>query len=118
MVEITNPASILSAIEGNGMREDWVALVNMDYSGSYNLNGVEVSRKECWAKKLSAVRGEFYAAEQSGHNIEAVFEVSPLDYSKQQVLVHGCDTFTIVRGFVEPDKLDAVQLSCERRETL
>lgn len=100
------------------MREEWVALVNMDYSGSYNANGVEVSRKSCWAEKLSAVRGEFYAAEQNGHIIEAVFEVSPLDFTRQQVLVHGSDTFTIVRGFVVPDKPDTVQLSCERREAL
>lgn len=100
------------------MREEWVALVNMDYSGSYNANGVEVSRKECWAKKIGAPRSEFYTAETAGHHIEAVFEVSPLDFVKQQVLVHGTDTYTIVRGFTVPDKPDTVQLSCERREPL
>lgn len=114
------------------MREDWVALVNMDYSGSYNLKGVEVSRKECWADKLDANRSEFYAAMEIGRRIDAVFEVSPIDFQKQQVLVHGDDVYNIVRSYQIPsgDKSDArqgysgaakpdtVQLSCERREPL
>lgn len=99
------------------MREEWVALVNMSYSGSYNA-GTETSRKYCWAEKLGANRSEFYTAETAGHRIEAVFEVSPLDFVKQQVLVHGTDTYTIVRGFPVPDKPDTVQLSCERRDPL
>lgn len=99
------------------MRIDWVTLVNLSFSGA-SLSGTEVSRNSCWATKLDAVRAEFYTAETAGHKIDAVFEVSPLDYSKQQVLIHASDTYTIIRGFKLDDRPDTVQLSCERRESL
>ena len=131
MVDAHDPKPLVSAAEGNDMREEWVALVNMDYSGSYNAKGTEVSRKSCWAEKKDANRNEFWLANEAGHKIDAVFEVSPLDYVAQQVLIHGSDTYNIVRayrvtggadaawqGYSSAAKPDTVQLSCERREAL
>jgi hypothetical protein len=114
------------------MREDWVTLVTMNFSGSYNAAGTEVSRKNCWAEKKDANRSEYYAALDAGHTIDAIFEVSPLDFSGQQRLIHGSDVYDIVRsyqlsnpsggstrqGYSGVDKIDTVQLSCTRRTSL
>lgn len=110
------------------MREDWVYLVNMNYSGSYNA-GTEVSRKGCWAQKLDANRIEFYLAMEAGKRVDAIFEVSPLDYIGQQVLIHGSETYEILRSYSAPSgterqgnsgaaKPDTVQLTCVRRDAL
>lgn len=54
--------------------------------------------REVWANKKSVTRAEFYASNQVGINITAVFEVNPEDYQSETEITADKD-YTIVRAY-------------------
>lgn len=96
------------------MRIDWVTLIQTEQQKTNGFSTeVEVSRLGCWAEKKDAKRSEYYAALSAGTEVEAVFEVSPLDYTAQQRLEHGDDHYRILRSYrTGPESVD---LTCVRR---
>ena len=100
------------------MRSEWVTLVKLMASDETFQQETPVSSTSCWAEKKSVVRSEFYKADANGRAVNAAFELSPIDYSDQQKLVHhapeGDVEYRIVRDFKRPDKPDAVELTCSR----
>jgi SPP1 family predicted phage head-tail adaptor len=102
------------------MRIDQVDLVQLSYSGTYSTES-EVSRLTCWAEKLSVTRAEYYMANKDGNEVDAVFEVSPIDYKAQQRLEYVnpdgvTEKYDIKRAYRNPKKPDTTELTCERRE--
>ena len=98
------------------MRTDWITLVKTAPSDDTFQQVTPVSSVSCWAEKKSVVRSEFYAADANGRAVNATFEVSPIDYSGQQKLIHhtpdGDVEYRVVRDFkMGPDK---VELTCTR----
>ena len=75
-----------------------------------------VSSVTCWAKQKSVVRSEFYAADANGRTVDAVFEVSPIDFDAHQRLIHhaagGEVEYKIVRDYKTGQ--DTVELVCTR----
>lgn len=100
------------------MRIDWITLVKTAASDDTFQRETVVSSTSCWAEKKSVARSEFYQADANGREVNAVFEVSPIDYDGQQKLVHhtadGDVEYRIVRDFKLPNKPDAVELTCSR----
>ena len=100
------------------MRIDWITLVKTAASDDTFQQETVVSSTSCWAERKSVARSEFYRADANGREVNAVFEVSPIDYDGQQKLVHhtvdGDEAYRIVRDFKLPNKPDAVELTCSR----
>ena len=98
------------------MRADWITLVKTAVTESTFQQVTPVSSVSCWAKQKSVVRSEFYAADANGRQLDAVFEVSPIDYAGQQQLVHhaagGDVEYRIVRDYKTGQ--DTVELVCTR----
>ena len=66
------------------MRADWITLIKTVVTESTFQQVTPVSSVPCWAKEKSVVRSEFYAADANGRTVDAVFEVSPIDYAGHQ----------------------------------
>lgn len=100
------------------MRIDWITLVKTAVSDDTFQRETVVSSTSCWAERKSVARSEFYQADANGREVNATFEVSPIDYDGQQKLVHhatdGDVEYRIVRDFKLPNKPDAVELTCSR----
>ena len=98
------------------MRIDWVTLVKTAPSETTFQQITPVSSLSCWSKKKSVVRREFYAADANGRQVDAVFEVSPIDFDGHQKLIHhavgGDVEYKIVRDYKTGQ--DAVELVCTR----
>jgi hypothetical protein len=62
------------------------------------------------------MRSEFYAADANGRTIDAVFEVSPIDFDGHQKLVHhasgGDVEYQVVRDY--KTEQDTVEIVCSR----
>ena len=98
------------------MRADWITLIKTAITEATFQQITPVSSVSCWAKQKSVVRNEFYAADANGHSVDAVFEVSPIDYDGHQGLIHhaagGDVEYKIVRDYKTGQ--DAVELVCSR----
>ena len=98
------------------MRAEWITLVKTAATGSTFQQITPVSSLSCWAKKKSVVRSEFYAADANGRQVDAVFEVSPIDFDGHQRLIHhaagGDVEYKIVRDYKSGQ--DSVELVCTR----
>ena len=98
------------------MRADWITLVKTAVSGMTFQQITPVASLSCWAVKKSVVRSEFYAADANGRQVDAVFEVSPIDFGGHQKLIHhaagGDVEYKIVRDYQTGQ--DAVELVCTR----
>lgn len=98
------------------MRADWITLVKTAASDDTFQQETVVSSVSCWAEQKSVVRSEFYAADANGREVNATFEVSPIDYDGQQRLIHhapdGDAEYRIVRDFKTGP--DAIELTCSR----
>lgn len=98
------------------MRADWITLVKTAVTESTFQQEAPVASVYCWAKQKSVVRSEFYAADANGRTVDAVFEVSPIDFAGQQKLVHhaagGDVEYRIVRDYKTGQ--DTVELVCTR----
>lgn len=100
------------------MRADWITLIKTAPSETTFQQETIVSSLSCWSKQKSVTRGEFYEADANGRKVDAVFEVSPIDYDGHQKLTHhapdGDVEYRIVRDFKPENKSDTVELSCSR----
>lgn len=70
-----------------------------------------------WAARKSAARSEFYAAYAVGETVDAVYEVSAIDYKPNvhtQILDRGIK-YDIIRAYRFEDN-EAVELSVRRRD--
>lgn len=67
-----------------------------------------VTSREVWANKKSVTRAEFYASNQVGINITAVFEVNCEDY-QNETEVNG--EYTVVRAYQKG--MGKVELMCK-----
>lgn len=98
------------------MRADWITLVITTVTGTTFQQVTPVSSLSCWAEKKSVVRSEFYAADANGRQVDAVFEVSPIDFDGHQKLIHraagGDVEYRVVRDYKTGQ--DAVELVCTR----
>ncbi|MEA4914569.1 MAG: phage head closure protein [Christensenella sp.] len=97
------------------MRTDWVTLIKTAVTESTFQQITPVSSVSCWANQKSVVRSEFYAADANGRTVDAVFEVSPIDYAGQQLVHHaagGDVEYKIVRDYKIGQ--DTVELVCTR----
>jgi SPP1 family predicted phage head-tail adaptor len=98
------------------MRADWITLVRTAVTDTTFQQVTPVSSVSCWAKLKSVVRSEFYAADANGRQVDAVFEVSPIDYAGHQMLMHhaagGDMEYRIVRDYKMGQ--DTVELVCTR----
>ena len=98
------------------MRADWITLVKTTVTESTFQQSTLVSSVSCLAKQKSVVRREFYAADANGRSVDAVFEVSPIDYDGHQRLIHhaasGDVEYKIVRDYKTGQ--DAIELVCTR----
>lgn len=99
------------------MRFDWVSLVKTQLPDGVFQQKTELSRVSCWADKQSVTYGEFYAADADGRKVDAVFDVSPIDYDEQEKLIHHTDDgdveYSIVRAF-DGKQPNTVLLTCTR----
>ena len=73
----------------------------------------ESARITCWATKKDATRSEYYNALAAGIQVEAVFDVSPIDYAGHTHLVHGDTEYRIVRAYHIPGT-DNTELTCTK----
>ena len=98
------------------MRTEWVTLVKTTVTDGTFQEELPVSSVSCWAELKSVVRSEFYAADANGRQVDAVFEVSPIDYDGQQKLIHhaagGDVEYRVVRDYKTGQ--DAIELVCTR----
>ena len=98
------------------MRADWITLVKTTVTEATFQQITPVSSVSCWAKQKSVVRSEFYAADANGRSVDAVFEVSPIDFDAHQRLIHhaagGEVEYKIVRDYKTGQ--DTVELVCTR----
>ena len=98
------------------MRADWITLVKTTVTEATFQQITPVSSVSCWAKQKSVVRSEFYAADANGRSVDAVFEVSPIDFDGHQRLIHhaagGEFEYKIVRDYKTGQ--DTVELVCTR----
>lgn len=98
------------------MRIDLVTLKKMVPT---NANGFrvdvedEASRVECWSTKKDATRSEYYNALAADFRVDAVFEVSPIDYADHTHLIHGEAEYRIVRAYHIPGT-DNTELTCTK----
>mgnify|MGYP001191602615 CR=1 FL=1 len=96
------------------MRIDWISLVKTETPDGVFRQAAEVSRVSCWAKLQSATYGEFYKADANGRKADAVFDVSSIDYQRQQKLIHhsanGDIEYDILRAY--SPKSGTVLLTC------
>lgn len=96
------------------MRADWITLVKTAVTETTFQQITPVSSLSCWSKKKSVVRSEFYAADANGRQVDAVFEVSPIDFDGHQRLIHhdagGDVEYRVVRDYKTGQ--DAVELVC------
>lgn len=102
------------------MRIDYVTLVQLTHTPVNGFPATQEStlpgaRAECWAEKKDATRSEYYAAMSAGMRVDAVFEVSPIDYAGQQRLIHGAEVYDVKRAYQTSN--DAVELTCSRVTT-
>ena len=100
------------------MRADWITLIKIAHSDATFQQNTIVSSVSCWSKQKSVARGEFYDADANGRKVDAVFEVSPIDYDGHQKLTHyaasGDIEYRILRDFKPENKPDTVELTCIR----
>ena len=98
------------------MRADWITMVKTTVTEATFQQITPVSSVSCWAKQKSVVRSEFYAADANGRSVDAVFEVSPIDFDAHQKLIHhatgGEVAYKIVRDYKTGQ--DTVELVCTR----
>lgn len=98
------------------MRTDWITLVKTAVTESTFQQVTPVSSVSCWGKQKSVVRSEFYAADANGRQVDAVFEVSPIDYDGHQRLTYhatgGDVEYRVVRDYKTGQ--DAIELVCTR----
>ena len=98
------------------MRAEWITLVKTAVTESTFQQVTPVSSLSCWAEKKSVVRSEFYAADANGRQVDAAFEVSPIDFDGHQKLIHhaagGDVEYRVVRDYKTGQ--DAVELVCTR----
>ena len=98
------------------MRADWITLIKTVATESTFQQITPVSSLSCWAAKKSVVRREIYAADANGRQVDAVFEVSPIDFDGHQKLIHhaagGDVEYRVVRDYKTGQ--DAVELVCTR----
>lgn len=98
------------------MRADWITLIKTAVTESTFQQLTPVSSVSCWARQKSVIRSEFYAADANGRTVDAVFEVSPIDFTGQQMLVHhaaGVDIeYRVVRDYKTGQ--DTFELVCTR----
>lgn len=98
------------------MRIDLVTLKKMVPT---NVNGFrvdaedEASRVECWSTKKDATRSEYYNALAADYRVDAVFEVSPIDYADHTHLIHNNTEYRIVRSYHIPGT-DNTELTCTK----
>lgn len=98
------------------MRIDLVTLKKMVPT---NVNGFrvdvedEASRVECWSTKKDATRSEYYNALAADYRVDAVFEVSPIDYADHTHLIHNDTEYRIVRAYHIPGT-DNTELTCTK----
>ena len=102
------------------MRDLYISLIGV--SPVKNERGV-ISRKTdsvvdyCWASKKSVTRSEFYAANAVGKNIDAVFEVSKIDFKPTvHTELECCGVRYVIERSYAVERQDAVYLSCRRRD--
>lgn len=102
------------------MREILIKLIGVD--PVQNAEGIFVSRTKpvvspCWAARKSANRSEFYAASAVGETVDAVYEVSAIDYIPGvHTILEDCGTrYDIIRYYRVGDS-EAVELSARRRD--
>lgn len=102
------------------MRDLYIALIGR--APVKNERGVISSKTDavvdnCWAAKKSVNRSEFYAANAVGKSVDAVYEVSKIDF-KPTVHTELEDRgvrYVIERSYAV-ERQDAVYLSCRRRD--
>ena len=102
------------------MREILIKLIGVN--PVQNAEGIFTSRTEpvvtpCWASRKSANRSEFYAASAVGETVDAVYEVSAIDYIPgvhTQIEDRGV-RYDIIRSYRYEDN-EAVELSARRRD--
>lgn len=98
------------------MRIDLVMLKKMVPT---NANGFrvdvedEASRVECWSTKKDATRSEYYNALAADYRVDAVFEVSPIDYADHTHLIHNNTEYRIVRAYHIPGT-NNTELTCTK----
>lgn len=98
------------------MRIDLVTLKKMVPT---NVNGFradvedEASRVECWSTKKDATRSEYYNALAADYRVDAVFEVSPIDYADHTHLIYNNTEYRIVRAYHIPGT-DNTELTCTK----
>ena len=86
-----------------------------------NAEGVITSANEivspCWAARKSANRSEFYAASAVGETVDAVYEVSAIDYVPNvHTVIEDCGVrYDIIRSYRVGDS-ETVELSARRRD--
>ena len=97
------------------MRLEQVTLVQLSFPivGGRTVEQ-ETSRLICWAEKKSVKRAEFYGSMAAGTRVDAIFELSPVDYGSQQRLEHGSDRYDVVRAYEATPH--SVELTCQRRD--
>lgn len=71
----------------------------------------------CWAGRRSANRSEFYAASAVGETVDAVYEVSAIDFipNVHRELEDCGVRYDIIR-YYRFEESEAVELSCRRRD--
>lgn len=102
------------------MREHLIKLIGV--TPVQNAEGVITSARNeivspCWAARRSANRSEFYAASAVGETVDAVYEVSAIDYIPGvHTILEDCGTrYDIIRYYRVGDS-EAVELSVRRRD--
>ena len=102
------------------MREILIKLIGIN--PVQNAEGIFTSRTEpvvspCWASRKSANRSEFYAASAVGETVDAVYEVSAIDYIPNvHTVIEDCGVrYDIIRSYRVGDS-ETVELSARRRD--
>ena len=102
------------------IREHLITLKGLD--PVKNERGIITSRTvavetPCWAGRRSANRSEFYAASAVGETVDAVYEVSAIDYIENvhRELEDAGVRYDIIRAY-RFEGSESVELSCRRRD--
>lgn len=97
------------------MRAEWIKLIDVKpiINDEGYATAFEEKYTECWAKKQSVSRSEFYSSSRAGFRIDAVFEVSYLDFDNQTQLEYEDTRYTIIRSY-RKERSESVELSCAR----
>ena len=96
-----------------------IDIVTLKKTVPTNVNGFrvdvedEAARVECWSTKKDATRSEYYNALAADYRVDAVFEVSPIDYADHTHLIHNDIEYWIVRAYHIPGT-DNTELTCTK----